>query len=162
MIQLPPVVLTAADISTWYALKKQLSDVKASEMVLRLKIFRATFAEPREGTNTALLPDGYQLKGTHTIDRSVVEESFSALSHRPQLADGAYGPCMLEKAGVDPGAIVRWEPKLNTTTYRQLTEEQRHLVDQMLLIKPGSPSLDIAEPPKRRPSEPLPLVPVQP
>jgi hypothetical protein len=34
--------------------------------------------------------------------------------------------------------------------YRELTEEQRHLVDQMLLIDAGSPSLKIEPPAKKR------------
>lgn len=155
MTAIPAPVVTAEDIAAWYKTKRELDTLKATEMLMRQRIFKAFFPSPKEGTNTVVLPDTYQLKGTHTINRKIVEEAMQALCYRPQVSEGVFGPCKLEEAGVSPQAIIKWKPELAIGVYRELTEEQRHLVDQMLLIDAGSPQLKIDPPAKRRGSKPL-------
>lgn len=149
-----PAPVTTADVAAWYTVKKELDALKAKEMLMRQRIFKSFFPSPKEGANIAILPDAFQLKGVHTINRKIVEESMQALCYRPQIGDGVFGPSKLEEAGVSPQAIIKWKPELAIAAYRELTEEQRHLVDQMLLIDAGSPQLKIEAPAKRRGSKP--------
>lgn len=150
MTAIPQPTVSAEDLAQWYRYTQELSKLKAAEMLLRQRIFKAFFPDPREGTNTAVLPDTYQLKGVHVINRKIVEESMQALCYRPPLAEGVYGKSKLEEAGVRVDQLVKWKPELAISVYRELTEEQRHLVDQMLLIDAGSPSLKIEPPAKPR------------
>lgn len=148
MTEIPQPVVDQTVLAQWYGYVKELQRLKAAEMLLRQRIFRLYFPDPREGTNTAVLPDTYQLKGTHVINRKVIEESMQALCYRAPNPDGTFQPSKLEQAGVRVDMLIKWKPELAISAYRELTEEQRHLVDQMLLIDQGSPSLKI-EPPKK-------------
>lgn len=142
------------DLTAWFELCKELDRVKAAEMLLRKRIFNAYFPAPKEGTNTVVLPDTYQLKGVHPINRKVVEEAMQALCYRPPLGPGAWGPSKLEEAGISVADLIKWKPELAISAYRELTAEQMNLVDQMLLISPGTPALAIERPSKRGRAKP--------
>lgn len=155
MTQLPEPVIDAAVLAEWFNKKAELARLKTLEMLLRTRIFRHFFPAPKEGTNTHVLEDQYQLKAVYSLTRKIQEEVMQALCARPQvgvneLGQPVYGKSKLEEAGVSPTSIIKWKPELSITAYRELTEEQRHLVDQMLLIEPGSPQLTITPPAKRR------------
>lgn len=150
MTTIPVPAATPEDIGAWYTVKKELDALKAKEMLMRQHIFKTFFPTPKEGTNTVVLPDTFQLKGLHTINRKIVEEGMQALCYRPQLSEGVFGPSKLEQAGVSPAVIIKWKPELSIAAYRELTQEQQHLVDQMLLIDAGSPQLKVEPPAKRR------------
>jgi hypothetical protein len=49
--------------------------------------------------------------------------------------------------------LVKWKPEVAITEYRKLTEEERNRFDQCLVIKPGSPSLEIVIPKRAKPAE---------
>jgi hypothetical protein len=147
MTAIPANEVTQDDLAAWYKMHQDLAKLRAAEMLLRQRIFKHYFPEPKEGTNTVVLPDAYQLKGVHVVNRKIVEETMQALFYRPQLEEGVFGPSKLEAAGIRGDMIVKWKPELAIAVYRELTEDQRHLVDQMLLIDNGSPSMKI-EPPK--------------
>jgi hypothetical protein len=156
MTEIPHTPVTQDTLAQWFKAKRDLAALRVNEMLLRKLIFSHYFPSPKEGTNTVTLPDAYQLKGTHVINRKLVEESMQALTYRPQIgADpqgGAiFGPSKLEEAGINPSQLIKWKPEISITVYRELTEEQMHLVDQMLLIEEGSPSLDITPPSTRKP-----------
>lgn len=136
-------VLTAADLFEWYSLQEQLKVIKAKEMTLRLKIFKVLVPNPNEGTNTVKLdeldimkatPTGFVLKATHTIDRKLDLAAATVLAK--QFAE--------EKINAELLIVPKYE--LSISQYRTLTKEQMHLFDQCLVIKPGSPSLEIKKP----------------
>ena len=137
MTIIPTNTVSAEDMAEWYRLQEELKKVKAKEMLLRTKIFAFYFPAPTEGTNTHTMADGYALKGKYTINREVDLGAFTAL--REQLG----------KAGILPDSMVQFKPSLVLSQYRELTEEQVHLFDQCLIIKPGSPALEIVLPKKR-------------
>lgn len=137
MTLIPENQVTQADLAEWYKLQEELKKVKAREMLLRTKIFGYFFASPVEGTNSYDLPDGYVLKGKHTINREVDAGTLVAL--RDKFAE----------SGISADALVQWKPSLKLKEYRELTAEQMHMFDQCLIIKPGSPALEIVLPKKR-------------
>jgi hypothetical protein len=142
--------ITDADLGKWYALQQQLNKLKVEEHFLRLQVFKHYFKAPNEGTNTHKLPDDYQVKGVYVINRKVLLEQMQAMCTRPEVGPGEFGPSVLEVAGVKVSELIKWTPELAIKSYRELTDEQRKLVDQMLEIKEGSPQLKVDPPAKPR------------
>lgn len=138
MTSIPANTVSQEDLAEWYRLQEELKKIKASEMLLRQKIFAAYFPSPKEGTNDAPLDDGYVLKGKHTINREVDPGALGALKDK------------LLEAGIKADALVQYKPSLVLKEYRTLTEEQRQLFDQCLIVKPGSPALEIVLPAKAK------------
>lgn len=137
MVEIPINAATQADLEQWYQLKAQLKNLTAMEGALRRRIFGTYFREPKEGANTFILPDGYQLKATHVINRSVDDAALTVNKDR------------YAKMGIAIDKLVRRKPELAVAAYRELTDEQRHAFDESLTIKEGSPQLEIAPPSKR-------------
>lgn len=146
MTTIPANAFDPNDLIEWDRLKKQLDAVKASEMLLRKKIFGCCFASPKEGTNDFALANGYVLKGDYKIDRTLDVGTFNALKAAP--AEGLMSP--LQQAGINPDKLVEYKPSLVLKEYRTLTDEQRKFFDQCLVIKPGAPSLKIELPAKAK------------
>jgi len=138
MTNIPANTVTPEDLVEWDRLKQKLNKVKAAEMLLRQKIFAAYFPAPKEGTNDAPLAAGWILKGKYTINREVDLGALGAL--RPQLV----------KAGIKADDLVQYKPSLVLKEYRTLTAEQVQLFDQVLIVKPGSPALEIVLPAKAK------------
>lgn len=138
MSDVPANTATQEDLSAWYILQEQLKKLKASEMLLRRKIFGHYFPSPVEGTNSAPLTDGWMLKGKYGIDRAVDLGAFTAM--KEQFAE----------ARISSDALVEFKPSLKLAEYRTLTDEQRQLFDRALIIKPGSPALEIVLPAKAK------------
>lgn len=138
MTEIPSNAVTQDDLNTWYTLQEDLKRVKSAELLLRQKIFGAYFPAPKEGTNDVPLDGGYVLKGKYSILREVDPGAVRALMDE------------LIATGVRPDELVQYRPSLVLKEYRTLTEEQRHLFDQCLIIKPGSPALEIVLPAKAK------------
>jgi hypothetical protein len=133
MSEVPKNEVTQADIEQWYKLKAELGRVKSAEALLRMKIFKGYFPEPVEGTNRATLGGGYDLKATHAINREVDPGTVTT------MADA------FRAAGMVMEDLVRWKPELSVTAYRKLNADQTKLFDQCLIIKPGSPQLEVVK-----------------
>lgn len=134
MSQIPENTVTQADLELWYTTKRELDNLKVKEQLLRQKIFKGKFPDAKEGTNSVELADGFVLKGTRVISRTIDEAAFKA------------SVVELAKNGIRTDEIVRYKPELAVSVYRTLTEEQRHLMDTVLVVKDGMPSLEIVLP----------------
>lgn len=138
MVAIPENDVKPEDLIAWYTATQELQKAKAREILLRLKIFKFYFPTPKEGTNTFILPDDYQLKGVHVISRDIDIAAAKVLS--PKFAE--------EKIAVDK--LIEWKPSLKVGEYRELTAEQVQLFDQCLIVKNGTPSLKIEPPSKKK------------
>jgi hypothetical protein len=121
----------------WLDAVKALAPLKAAaslEMVLRKSVIATLFPTPKEGTNTLVLEAGFKLKAVLPIDRKIDITVASSLREA------------LEKMNVKLDNLIKWEPKLDTKAYKELTEEQREAFDSCITSKPGSPSLEFIEP----------------
>lgn len=135
-LALPVPHVTQEDLNTWYTLQKELERVKTAELEMRKKIFAAYFANPKEGTNTVPLSEGWVMKGMHKINRSV------------DIALLTTHAAMLNEQQVPVDALLKYKPELVTAAYRALTDEQRKLFDLVLDIKLGTPALEVVLPKK--------------
>lgn len=141
LVAIPPNIVTQADLEQWYVMQEQLKALKASEMLLRRRIFGAYFPSPVEGTNKAQLDGGFVLNGKYPIERKVDIAAFQANRERFQTAH------------IAADKLVKYEPSLVLSAYRELTAEQQQLFDQCLVVKPGAPALEIVKPKKAKAAE---------
>lgn len=147
MVAVPPNECTLKDLFDWYQIQDQLARLKAQEVILRCKLFKHHFPTPKEGTNdlelgpllvAAGIPDdGRVLKGGHTINRTVDEAALLVLA--PAFTEN--------KIPVDK--LIKRKPELAKGEYNKLTKEEKQLFDQALIVKPGTPSLEVVLPAKR-------------
>lgn len=121
-------------LTSWYTVKQQLDTLKKQESELRKKVFEAAFSDPKEGTNTLKLPDGYALKAQHVVNRSVDAASFKSLTLK------------LEEMGVDTETLVKFKPELSKSAYNKLNDEQLLLMNECVIARPGTPQLSITQP----------------
>lgn len=143
MTAIPENTVTQKDLEEWYALQDQLKKVKASEMLLRQKIYKGMFNEPKEGTNSVPLGDsGWVIKAKRVINRDIDQ---AALQHSMAI-DEATKMSRLSANGIHVEQLIKWSPELVTKAYRLLTEEQVKIFDEVLIIKDGSPALEIVLP----------------
>ncbi len=141
MTEIPEDVVTPQDLAEWYRVQEQLSKLKSAEALMRSRIFKFFFKNPKEGTNKVPLNDGTgaEIKATHVINRSVDIGSLDAL----KATMGTEGS-NLPKLNLDE--LIKWKPEVSISAYRQLTDEERNAFDQCLIIKPGSPQLEVSIP----------------
>ncbi len=117
-------------IELWEKATAAMDRLKADEIQLRNEIFFALFPVPKEGVNSVEF-EGRTVKGTYKINRTVdaaaLGSSWQALSE--------------QKIPLD--FLIKNKPELVISVFRTLTPEQHLLFDNVLTIKPGSPTLEI-------------------
>lgn len=140
MVAIPPNTPfdPVAALVKWDEMQKLMKKLKADEMVLRKQLFTHYFPAPKEGTNTTPLSAGWVLKGGYPIDRAVDIGAFNA------------GKELFAQSGIAADSMVEFKPSLKKAEYNTLTEEQKQLFDRCLVVKPGSPSLEIVLPAKAK------------
>lgn len=138
MVEIPEDEVTEQDLAQWYIadlelkkFKERLKPIAYKEKTLRDRIFRGFFKQPKEGTNNHLLTDGSTLKGVQPWKRDVDEGALEAM--KSKFRD--------ENLPVD--SLFEYQPKLNKKVYNTLTEEQKQLVDRVLIIKEESVQLTV-------------------
>lgn len=134
MIAVPSV--TMDEVALWYKMKEDLSKLKVAESLLRKRIFGHYFPAPEEGVNKFPLNDGtgFVIKGTRKIDRKV-DEALLSLKFQE-----------LRDKNINPDVFLKRTYELKVSEYRKFTDEEIKLVDQILIIKDGSPELEIVKP----------------
>ena len=108
--------------------------VISREQDLRKKVIATVFPEPGEGVNKFDLANGWVLKATCPVTRTVDDAAFDLL--RPKLAE----------LGVIADTLVKTKLSLETKSYKSLSDATRALVDEALTIKPGSYTLELVPP----------------
>lgn len=124
-------------IVEWQKLVEQVEAFKKimrEEVKLRRQVFEACFPDPEEGTNTFDLAHDWKLKGVYKIGRRVDEAALDAVKKK------------MRKIEVNPDKLIRMQPSLVRKAYNELTEEQRMIFDQALIIKPETPALTLVPP----------------
>lgn len=144
MSAIPEDQLTQNDLFVWYKMRADLATLKRAESLLRMRIFRHLFPIPEEGTNTVQLdtlpmlagmaPTGNVIKAVHKLNRDIDVAALTTLTPR------------FQEANLPLAKLVKYVPELVIKEYRKLTDEERQLFEQAIIIKPGSPALEIVLP----------------
>lgn len=137
-------------LMAWDNAKKALENAKEAEMSWRKYAFTRSFPNAKEGTNTTELGNGYELKGVKKLnykllDNNIVEKCLDRIAKV-----GNQGSFIADK-------LVSWTPSFLITQYRELQEQDTpdakqilSIVNEMLVIDEGAPTLKIVEPKKAR------------
>lgn len=116
-------------LTAWRQAQEVLETVKKMEMELRKKLVSENFAESKAGANKADVAGG-QLVYTKKFTTSVDEELFDRVSAEADIA------------GVDIGLLFKVKHSLDNKRYKTLSDEQRAIIDQMLITKESAPVLE--------------------
>lgn len=137
MTTLQPSAEAMAKLTEWAQAKEELVPyaVKvAAEMRLRKEAFQLIFPLPREGTNSAPLPHGWQVKGIHKLDYKLDETALPAVAQK------------LREHNVIVDSLIRARPELVKDVYRTLNQDQLAILSECLEIKPQAPALEVIPP----------------
>ena len=121
-----------AMLDRWADVSARLSTLKDEEADLRRMLFAGAFPNPKEGTQTHLLPDGRKIKGQHTVSRKIDEAALPAV-----LAT------MREQGYANADALVRYKPELAKREWNSLSDEAKLTFSKAVIAVPGMPSLEI-------------------
>src|SRR4051812_33386606 len=135
----------------WQKKKDAIEVAKAEEMDLRKYIVKREFPKAQEGMNNKDLGNGYVLKAAikynyNLADNDTVEATLEKLSKL-----GNAGSAISDR-------LVSWKPNFLLGEYRQLQEDKEKgmqfasqaldIINEMLTITEGAPTLEIKEPKK--------------
>jgi hypothetical protein len=150
MAQIDADPVTPGELAQWYELRETLAKVKQAEALLRARIYRHYFKDPKEGTNSVDIDDGTGavLKAQRVIDRKVDVGAFDALrkTQNEQWGDERISGAVPGVPLLKLDELVKWKPEVSITEYRKLTDNERAYFEQCLIIKDGSPQLEVVIP----------------
>ena len=133
----------------WQDKKNAIERAKVEEMDLRKYIVKREFPKPTEGMNNKDLGNGYVLKAAikynyNLADNDTVENTLEKLSKL-----GNAGSAIADR-------LVSWKPSFLLQEYRTLQEDKEKgsqfavqaldVINQMLTITEGAPTLEIKAP----------------
>lgn len=125
-------------LDAWEQVSLLQAQIKECEMDMRLRLFAGAFANPKEGTNTHLLPDGRAIKGQHKINRYIDEAALPAT-----LA------ALRERGVANTDKLVRFKPELAKSEWNTLSDEMKLIFSPAIIATPATPSLEVVIPKKR-------------
>lgn len=136
-------------IQTWKDAQAQLAFWKDAELMARNAAIEQTFTEPVDaGTMNYDLGKGYKLKAVFRENYKLEKGDALEKALAKIEAMGERGLLITER-------VIRWKPELSKTEYDLMPDEMRAILDTVLTVEPGTPSLELVEPatqgePKRR------------
>lgn len=125
--------LLYSKLDEWHTISKEMARLSDREKELR-KDLASYFRDPKEGTNTALLGFGRQLKMQHRINRKIDEANL----------DAAISTGVLKSDIVND--VIVYKPNLSVSGWKALSPENRILFGDIITEEPGTPGLEIVVP----------------
>lgn len=125
-------------LDAWEQIALLQAQIKEAELGMRLRLFQGAFANPKEGTNTHMLPDGRAIKGQFKVNRYIDEAALPVT-----LA------ALREHGVANTDALVRYKPELAKSEWNTLSDEAKLMFSPAIVATPGTPSLEVVIPKKR-------------
>lgn len=128
-------------LMAWWEADKAAKIAKANEENLRYAVLPMMFPQPYVGTNNVELGGGYKLKAEYKQNYSIKKNEVTE--------DYSHVPAVLAKLPPAVAArLVRWKPELSITAYKELTAEEQAIVNTIVTITDGKPTLEMITPKK--------------
>lgn len=124
-----------AKLQQWEDAKHRAEIAKKQEMLLRKECLALAFPDGDIGTNTMDLAAGWKLKGTYKLKYSFDETTLDSVLTR-----------MREQFQLSTDALVRVKREPVMKTIKKLTKEQRLALEETLITKPETPTLELVPP----------------
>lgn len=126
----------------WKSAKDVLDAAKDEEMRLRKELVASSGmfdSNKQSGTQTFQLGNGWAVKAIKKINYNIETGDNLATAINEISALGEVSKYKAEK-------LVKFTPELSLTTYKELTAEEKAIIDRVLTTSPGSPSLELVPP----------------
>ena len=145
----------------WRKSKDVLDKAKAQEADLRGKVV-ACYSDPDKETGTENVPIGNQWFVKVEKKLNFTLKSFNegvskqqavgaALTAMAQATKDSQGNELNPQLGAVVAArLVKWEPELSVSEYKQLLPGHREIIDSVLEVKPGSPTVTLVPPKEKK------------
>ena len=124
----------------WRTLKQQLEEIKIREREIRDRLSSSSMFGSGKGTHNYELGNGWTLKLTRTENVKV------------NNCDNAAGQAIIAMSNLGQGSANRashlfsFDAKLRESTYKELSPEERAIVDPLITRTQGSPKLELIPP----------------
>jgi hypothetical protein len=131
----------------WQDAQVKLAAAKEIEMEARKIAVDFCFDQNKEkGTENIELGNGYKAKAVKKlnfgfikteegkVNKFAIEKALQKIEK-----DGEAGELIAER-------LVKWTPDLSMTEYNLLTEKHKKIIDEVIVVTPGSPTLEIVPP----------------
>lgn len=118
-------------LERWYEVKQKLERLNKEEKALRLAIFRENFPTLREGTESVSLNPGWKLVGKQPLIYKLDSSGIQRVATE------------FHRIGESIEPLIRWKPELNAKEYRELPENVKQLMREIVTITEGLPTLSI-------------------
>jgi len=126
-------------LEQWEQSKVALELAKDFEMSHRKAIVLFAFdPEKNSGTENVELANGYKLKSVKKLNYNVDQANVNAALDKIE----AFG----EKGKVIAERLIKWKADLSLSEYKTLSEEYKAIIDEVITISEGSPTLEIVKP----------------
>lgn len=111
------------------------------ERELRKQVLALNFDMDSSGTKRIELGGGYKLKAVVAMKYKVTK------NEAVEPADYSHLPALMAQLPLKVAQeIIRWTPDVSVTAYKALTEDERKIVNQFVIIENGSSSLELETP----------------
>lgn len=138
MTEIPKYQLSADEFAAWCALvkdikskNKELKPLKTKELLLRKKIIKAFFPNPKEGVNRFSLDDTHALKCTYKLSYDIDEPVLQSLNKD------------FKEHEIPLSRLLKYKASLVLKDYRALEDDKKALFNQAVVIKPATSELEI-------------------
>jgi hypothetical protein len=130
-------------LQKWEEISAQAKELKALEMKLRNEVLYDFFeyeGDDRKGTTNFPLGGDCKLKAEFKLYYKLENKDGETLDMLDELSAND------ENGDFVSSRLVKWEPKLSISEYNKLSPEQKKIVDRVLTVTPGTPSISIVYP----------------
>jgi hypothetical protein len=148
-----------AELERWLATRQTAATAKTDEMDWRNKVTKTLFPMPTKGTQRYDIGGGYMVKLVHKLTYTLGNKDAVDESSGKKMTVRAQVEALEEKVAKMGEAervlfetLVTWNPEISGTKYEALNEKDevhvrvRAAIDELLTIKPASPTLEFEEP----------------
>lgn len=126
----------------WYTVQSQLEQLKLQERELRETLVDSEMFDPtkEKGTQRYALGLGYSLKIMKPQTVSVQNKNGEAFAAVAQLRN--LGESSADKAN----RLFNFEAKLKSSVYKELTDDEKAIIDPLITYRNGTPQMSLEEP----------------
>jgi len=126
-------------IMKWSTAQSQLAYWKEVEAAARIEVLTLCYETPPDsGTVNYDLGKGFGLKAVFKENYKLDEKKLDGALDRIEKM-GEAGELIVNR-------VIRWKPELSKTEYEAMPEAMRAILDEVVTISPGTPSLSLMTP----------------
>jgi len=131
-------------VETWSTANATLKQWKDYESKLRASLVKSCFSNAKIGINSYKVLDDNNVPTGNTL-KATIKYNYTIMKNEKVVpADYSNLPDILNKIPYETAIkLIKWKPELNEKEYKLLSEEEKQIVNEFLIIKEATPSLEL-------------------